>query len=396
MRVALIVEWLEPWRGGAETSARQFIDHLSDSGVQLDIITRSHISPRPGMNVHTVRVSGPSRAIKTINFVRKADRCARGLGVDAVHAITAIPSCDIYQPRGGTIAETLVRDLVARSSPVSRALKRASATLNVKQRWLLNLERRLLATPGGPTVIAISDYVARQLASHYHVAPDRIARIYNGVDPDTADAESRARDRRRIRAMYAVADDEPLAIMVAHNFRLKGLQSWIEALAKLRQAGSRVRSLVIGAGSIAPWQRLVLRRGLGTALRFTGPTERVRAFYHSADMLVHPTFYDPCSRVVLEAMVSGLAVITTRFDGASEVIEPGENGWVIDGPDDVEALVAGVRRLETDAALRRAMGRRATQVASRVSMEAHALKVMSLYESLRAGSKRRDSAPVMA
>lgn len=382
MNVALVVEWLDAWRGGAETSSQQFIHHLIDLGVKLDVITRSPISPRPGMKIHPIRVKAASRAMRTIRFIRAADVLARSLPVDLVHAITATPTCDIYQPRGGTIAETIERNLASRTSAAARAVKRASSRFNMKQRWLLNLEQRMLTDATGPHVIAISDYVSRQLREHYDVAPDRIHKIFNGVDPDMADDATRWRNREVVRRMYNVGDDEPLAIMVAHNFRLKGLGCWIEMLTRLRRQGSMLRSLVIGGGPIAPWRRVVLRRGLGDMLQFCGPSDRVRAFLHAADMFVHPTYYDPCSRVVLEAMVSGLAVVTTRYDGAAEMLQHGENGFVVDSPTDIESFSDHVATLESDADLRQRVGYRARQIGPTVSMRVHAEYVHALYETV--------------
>ena len=64
----------------------------------------------------------------------------------------------------------------------------------------------------------------------------------------------------------------------------------------------------------------------------------MRNGYFAADFLVHPTFYDPCSHVVLEALACGLPVITTRYNGASELLHPPREGYVIDDPHDHERL----------------------------------------------------------
>jgi UDP-glucose:(heptosyl)LPS alpha-1,3-glucosyltransferase len=98
-------------------------------------------------------------------------------------------------------------------------------------------------------------------------------------------------------------------------------------------------------------------------------------------VLVHPTYYDPCSRVVLEGMVSGLPCVTTRWDGASEMIEDGVNGFVLREPDDVTGLCDRVRRL-ADPRFRAEMGRSAARVAERVSMRRHAKETLALYECL--------------
>jgi len=60
-------------------------------------------------------------------------------------------------------------------------------------------------------------------------------------------------------------------------------------------------------------------------------------------VVAHPTWYDPCSRVVLEALAVGLPAVTTRYNGAAEVMEVGRHGTVIDEPQDVAALAQALR-----------------------------------------------------
>ena len=74
MKVALVMERLEPWRGGAETSTGQFMRHLVELGVRLEVVTRSQLSSSPGMTVHTVGVSGVTRSGRSAAFARAVDR----------------------------------------------------------------------------------------------------------------------------------------------------------------------------------------------------------------------------------------------------------------------------------------------------------------------------------
>jgi len=170
--------------------------------------------------------------------------------------------------------------------------------------------------------------------------------------------------------------------MVAHNFKLKGIRRWIETLARLeRDEKLGLRSLVVGKENPARWQRLAAHLGVGDRIRFAGPTGRIQAYYHAADFLVHPTYYDPCSRVVLESLASRLPCLTTRFDGASDVIEDDVNGYVVDSPDDVQALADRTRAL-ADAATRRRLAEQTRQCLPRISMRRHAQEMVQLYESL--------------
>ena len=80
-------------------------------------------------------------------------------------------------------------------------------------------------------------------------------------------------------------------------------------------------------------------------------------------------------------MVGGLACVTTRFDGASELIEDGVNGFILDDPTQTDRLASIVDRLR-EAALREQIGQAAREVAGRASMVRHTEGILSVYESL--------------
>ena len=389
MRVALIAEWLDPWRGGAETSTRQFIHHLMDHGIELHLITRSRPSPTPGMKVHTIGGASMSRTRSSVTFTHRIERFLRKQPFDIVHAISPCLSADVYQPRGGTVAETIERNVALRRHHTTRSLKRYANRFNFKQRYLLMLERIMMASGDRPVVVAISDYVVAQLRNHYDLPDERVRKIYNGVDPDESSTEERTHDRSAIREEFHIGQDDLLVLCIAHNFRLKGIERWMEALALLLRRGTTdVRSLVIGKGDAERWHRLAARLRITEHLTFTGPSDRVRAFQHAADVLVHPTYYDPCSRVVLESMASGLCCVTTRWDGASEMIEDGRSGWILHDPWDVETLADRVVSLRDQDRCQR-MSLAARERTADFTMARHAVEMMSLYEELAAGRALR-------
>ena len=388
MKVALVAEWVDPWRGGAETSTLQFMHQLIAQGVELHVFTRSRPSPAPGFTVHTISGAALSRTRQSVTFARRVAAQLARTQFDVVHAISPCRGADIYQPRGGTLAESVVRNLALRNSPPARMLKRAANRLNFKQRYLLLLERALFRDPAGPVVAALSDYVVRQLQTHYALPAERVFKVFNGVELPRVSGPQRQQERHEIRADFGIGEDTLLVLLVAHNFRLKGVGCWMEAQARLlRDGADQIHALVVGKGDSARWHRLAGRLGLAGHLTFVGPSARVPAFRHAADVLVHPTFYDPCSRVVLEALASGLPAVTTRWDGAAEMITDGVNGFVLDDPKDTVKLADLVQRLR-DPELREALGAEARLRADTFSMHQHAQGMLELYETV---SKRRQT-----
>ena len=382
MKVGLVIERLDPWRGGAETSTQQFVNHLLAGGVEVVLFTRSQIHSFPGCQVQHVATPARLRSRATAEFLKLASKACRRADLDLVHAMSPCYAADIYEPRGGTMVETMLRNVAIRRTGLGQALKSALARLNQKQQTLLRAERRLLRREPPPVVVALSQYVVRQLDENYGVNGEKVRLIFNGVDPVDAPAETRRRERREIRESFSVPDESYVLLVVAHNFRLKGLGPAISALAHLAAAGvADPVLLIVGRGSPGRYRRQAERLGVWERIRFVGDTERVRAFYHAADVLVHATFYDPCSRVVLEALSAGLPCVTTQWNGAAEIMTDGEHGFIIDSPHNIQALAQALERLAKHT-FRRRCSQAASGLRDRLSMREHAVQMQGLYQEV--------------
>jgi UDP-glucose:(heptosyl)LPS alpha-1,3-glucosyltransferase len=122
---------------------------------------------------------------------------------------------------------------------------------------------------------------------------------------------------------------------------------------------------------------------------FAGPVDDAAPYYAAADLYVHPTYYDTCSLVVLEAAAAGLPVITTRLDGTAELLRHGVDAWLISDPANTEELAASVRAL-MDGSLREKMGRAARQRACSGFDREHKIEEL---ESLLAREVKRPRSP---
>ena len=135
---------------------------------------------------------------------------------------------------------------------------------------------------------------------------------------------------------------------------------------------------MIGGKQLARFRRLARRLRVDGRVHFVGTVEDSVPYYAAADVYVQPTFYDPCSLVVLEALASGLPVITTRFNGAGELMTPGEHGYLLEEPADAAALAGQMSDL-IDAGRRRRMSRQARELALKHSFQDNVNRVLAVY-----------------
>ncbi|MCG8406869.1 MAG: glycosyltransferase family 4 protein [Phycisphaerales bacterium] len=381
MKIAVVIERTETWRGGAETSTQELSQLLTQRGHEVHLITTTNSQSRPDIIMHTLPTSSVLRGRRSASFARKAAAFLKEHSFDIVHSISPLPCADVYQPRSGLLRETMARNVATRSTASRRLLKRAMLAMNVKQRALLDLERQVFR-PEGPMIVAVSDYVARQCQRLYEAPESRIRVVFNGVNLQTLRPEEQRELRTTIREEHRLTDDTLLLLFMAHNFRLKGLHPLIEMASRLLVSGfARFHLLVVGRDNVVPFQKRVNALGLKEHVTFTGPTQRSTSFFAGADICVHPTYYDPCSRVVLEALSMGVPTVTTSFNGAAEVIRDGYEGFVIKTPDDVGLWA---RRIEDLASpeLRRSMSENALKLRDRISMTRHVEELDKVFNEI--------------
>src|SRR5262249_23639013 len=150
-----------------------------------------------------------------------------------------------------------------------------------------------------------------------------------------------------------------VALFAGMNYRLKGLEPLLYSLQRLGSF-SHFRLLIAGSSETHAFEKLAQRLGVTNRVRFIGYCEDMRNAYFAADFFLHPTFYDPCSHVIPEAMACGLPVVTSRYNGASELLHPPREGYVVENPHDhahlawcIEQLIDPTRRAACALAARR-------------------------------------------
>ncbi len=386
MRVLIQIERFSSREGGAERYAVDLARGLAGAGVEVyAAATRFEGVPE---GVEAIRIDpfpGP-KALRVYDFGR---RCALlHPDFDVVHGLIKTWAVDVHHPHTGSHAaslEGLDRSAPSRGRACAAKFARALSLRQAVFRWI---EREQYGRGRAKRYLAVSERVAREMVDRHGAEADRVRVLYNPVDASRF-TPGKAGERARARERIGVDGDRLQFLFAAHHFRLKGLWPLLRALSRLGRKDWDL--LVIGRGKAGPFRRRARALGLGEAVRFFGGVADPERYYRSADVFVLPTFYDPCSLTVLEGMASGLPVLTSRWNGASELLEAGREGLVIDDPSDVRAL-ADRLAFFFDPDRRRAMGHRAREKAETLSPAKHLQAVLRLYEEV-AREKKRGGGP---
>lgn len=374
MKIAIVIEKFHPAAGGNERSTQQIARQLIARGHDVTILTDSAASQEPllpngGQVVTFGSRLGTRSGLGLLMFANWAERKLRNGGFDASLSVTPAVPAMVVQPRGGTVKETLERNVSMRPTPWRRLCKRVAQNLNFKQHCLLAAERRTYDHKSVRKVVAISRYVAEQLFHYYTVSSRRTVLIPNAAEVQALDPIERQVLRNRARTALQLREDDVVFLFLARNPALKGLSSLLAAMRQVKRMDSRARLVIAGSLGHAS-VRAVAGHGLEAVVRCAGPTRQADALYAAADVTVLPTWYDPSSKVVLESLLHGVPAISTLYNGASQWIlsptgravlpspfdrsraeltgDPQPAGRVIDRPDNVPALALAMLQLCED------------------------------------------------
>src|SRR6185436_4850640 len=125
MKIAVVTERIEGWRGGAETSTLEIAHLLAARGHQVHVVTASRCPSPPDLTIKHVSLGITLKPLRTAKFVRRATKFIASERFDIVHAVLPLPCADIYQPRGGLVHETMSRNVALRPNARQKLVKRA-------------------------------------------------------------------------------------------------------------------------------------------------------------------------------------------------------------------------------------------------------------------------------
>jgi glycosyltransferase involved in cell wall biosynthesis len=220
-------------------------------------------------------------------------------------------------------------------------------------------------------IIAVSEKVAQELVN-IDVPRSQIRVVVNGVDlQEFAPGVSS-------RTELGLPENVNLALF-AGDIRIsrKNLDTVLHALVKVPE----LHLAVVGGTQDSPYPAMAKALNISKRVHFLGYRRDMPQIQRASDLFVFPSRYEPFGLVVIEAMASGLPVITATTTGAADLVNP-DCGIVLDDCDDVNALADAIGLLNSDRSLRQQMGKVARTIAEQHSWSTMAQTYLNIFEEL--------------
>ncbi|HEY7196470.1 MAG TPA: glycosyltransferase family 4 protein [Gaiellaceae bacterium] len=363
MRVALVYRHFNE-RGSIERQHVGLARYLVEAGHDVhvfSILETSEPDLVPGAGFHPVPVAGLGRggwsARELFSFARNSRSMAAAGDFDCVYG--RAPGCvdaDILYLGGVAPGGTRRRG----HSPLRHAVSVGRRPGELARRVV---ERRGVRSGGVHRFHVDSTQVADDLVRHHRIDRNRIV-----ITPPPIDLERfrPSESPQRIRDELGIAADEAVVLFCGHDFRRKGLDRAIDALAAMERPATL---LVVGKRDPEPFRRQASALGISDRVRFFGERADTERFHQIADVCVLPSRLEMWGAPVVEAMATGVPPIVSGVAGVADVVLDGETGFVLSEPFDVAELTRRLDELVGSETLRDDLGARAREAVSTYSWE---------------------------
>jgi glycosyltransferase involved in cell wall biosynthesis len=372
LRIALFSGNYNYLREGANQALNRLVGHLLDHGAKVRVY--SPTTDTPAFEPVGDLVPVPSVTMP----LRPEFRIALGLSKSVSDDIARFGPNVVHVSAPdwlGTAAQRVARQLHV---PVVASMHTRFETyfqyygLKALAGWAWRRQQRFYQASDR---ILVPNLGARRHIEAMGVPKDRIRTWSRGVDRHIFSPKARDRTWRR---SLGYEDDECILLFFGRIVREKGPSTFAETVRLLRARGLKIRPLVVGDGPA----RDEFASALGEAT-FTGHLDgqALGRAIASADIMLNPSMTEAFGNVNLEAMASGLCVVSAEAPSATELIASGHDGLICEPR--AEAYAELIERLTSSPDQRLEIGRNAAKVASKYSWDETLGAVGEVYSEFR-------------
>jgi len=237
-----------------------------------------------------------------------------------------------------------------------------------EKRYLLKRYRK----NGGNNFIAISEDISNFLRTVLPKDLQSIQLLQNAIDVKRFE---RPMDFNKVR------DNVFNMVSIGRLDKNKNHQLLIDVVLELKKRGIPVHLTILGEGvERIPLQEKIVQLNLSNQLSLVGLQEKVEMYLWNADLYLHSAIYEGFGLAIIEAMACGLPVVCTDGRGNRDLIQEGENGFMV-GERDPKLLADKIELLLKNDILRQEMGEKARKFAQGFGMKKYVDQLLLIYKS---------------
>lgn len=345
--------------GGLEQSMRNIALEVLRRGHSLTLYCHSwQGKPFPNAKIEVLPVKKWTNHGEILGFHREFNRRLMLRKHDFVVGFKRMPSLDLYY--NGDVCYR--SEMASKHSPLVK--------LTPRYKVLSSFENAIFSKKSPTHIMYIAEREKRIFQSCYGTPDSRFHALPPGIDKARIRDACSPAQRSQVRNSLGEPEDSLILLMVGSDFRRKGVDRAIHAIAALPPGlKEKSRLLVVGKGDSAPYLKLAKKHGVGRLVRFIGPRDDVPLLLSAADILLHPARTETAGNAILEGLVAGVPVIVSESAGFSVHVAQAGGGRVVpDIPWRQNLLDQALKELVGDIELRERLGRQGWRYADETDL----------------------------
>ncbi|HLC17208.1 MAG TPA: glycosyltransferase family 4 protein [Thermodesulfovibrionia bacterium] len=379
MKVALINKVFSLGYGGGERYGVNLAKSLCSKGIEVHLFGIVLEDVPSEAVVHSVTAPVRPGFARVTGFVSHTRPMVQAQDFDIVYSLTQYYPVHVLRVGGGVHKHWMTLRF---PGSVHRFFRYLLSPVNLAH---LYLELKMYNPKNYQKIITNSNLCKSHVSLYYHVPATSIEVIYTGVDHRIFNPGIREQHRKSQRGVLGLSEEDIGLLFVSNNWKRKGMESILLALALLGKDAGCFKLIGVGKGKKRHFVSMAKKLGLYSQIRFLEPTREIERYYAAADVFVLPTQYDPFSNACLEAMSCGLPVITSRCNGASEIIEHRKNGFIMEHADNVKSLAFYLTCL-LDHGARESIGLQAAESVRHLTVERNMDETLNVFKGIMASN----------
>ena len=201
--------------------------------------------------------------------------------------------------------------------------------------------------------IISNTFASRQSIVNNKMPGKKVRVVYNGIEPGLYDIND---TKEEIKRQLAISQHRVLIGTIGRMMPQKNHTMFIRTAREILQERDNVHFVLVGDGELRPHIKAQISKyGLEDVFTLTGQRKDIPRLLKAFDIFVLTSLWEGLPNVIMEAMCARLPVVATDVGGVPELINHGENGFLVP-PNDTSSMVRAIKRLIDDQELRSRFG----------------------------------------
>lgn len=321
MKIAFSIFKYYPF-GGLERDFLRVAKACQQRGHQIIVYTMQWQGETPqGFHIRLIEIKSFSNHQKSLKFAKALPSYIQQDNPDIVVGFNRTPYLDIYFAGDPCYQAQSVK----KHGRWYRFLPR--------YRTYALLEKAVFAKSTNTEILLLTPQSQQDFIRYYQTPVSRFHLIPPGVALDRNLPENHEQLRNDLRNEFKVSDHQFLILMIGSDFKRKGVDRALHAIASLPLSlRQQTNLMIIGDGQAKPLIKLAQQLDIQNNVNFLGGRQDVMRFLVGADLLLHPAYQETAGMVLLEALVARCPVLVTANCGYASYIEQAQAGVLIAEP----------------------------------------------------------------